>query len=234
MMRFARFEALVGLQAAEAIAQKTVLVAGIGGVGSYVCEALARSGVGTLVIVDPDVVDISNLNRQLWALDSTIGRLKVTVAQERLNDINPALRVIAFPVFLEASNIEAIFDRRIDFVCDAIDSLDSKVLLIRQARKKGIPVVSSMGFAKKLHPERIKIGLLKDTSVCPLAKTMRTKVKASGMDLSVPVVWSDEVPVVGSREDGLPSCATVPSVAGLLMASYVLNTFLEAGKEENA
>lgn len=231
-MRFSRFSALVGEKAAAAISRKTVLVAGIGGVGSYVCEALARSGIGTLVLVDFDIVDPTNANRQLWALTSTFGKKKVEVARERLQDINPDLRLEARAIRIGPDTLDSCFDPLPDFVCDAVDDLEAKVLLVQEARRRGIPVVSSMGFAMKRHPERVRPGLLKDTSVDPLAKAMRSRLRAEGMDLDLPVVWSDEAPEAAFRpEDGLPSSATVPSSAGLLIASLILNRFCEAEKE---
>lgn len=231
-MRFSRFEALVGETAAAAIATKTVLVAGIGGVGSFVCEALARSGLGTLILADYDVVDPTNANRQLWALTSTFGKKKVDVAKTRLLDINPDLRVETKDFRIGPDTIDACFDPRPDFVCDAVDDLDAKVLLIKEARKRGIPVISAMGFAMKRHPERIRPGLLKDTSVDPLAKAMRSRLRAEGMDLDLRVVWTDEAPAAALRpESGLPSSATVPSAAGLLLASQILNHFIEPETE---
>ena len=231
-MRFARFEALVGEKTAALIAEKCVFVAGLGGVGSYAVEALARSGIGTLILVDGDVIDVTNINRQLYALDSTVGHLKVEVAAARLHEINPLLRVIAYPRFLDGENLFSMLNHPIDFIIDAIDSVDAKTFLIKTALDKGIPLISSMGFAKKLHPEAIKLGMLSETTVCPLAKTMRIRLKAEGMSLQVPVVYSTETPLESQTTSiKLGSVSTVPSVAGLLMASYVLNRLIDTSKE---
>lgn len=231
-LRFSRFEALVGAPTAAAIAKKTVLVAGIGGVGSFVCEALARSGLGTLVLADFDVVDPTNANRQLWALTSTFGKKKVDVAKARLLDINPDLRVETRDFRIGPETISACFDPRPDYVCDAVDDLDAKILLVQEARRRGIPVVSAMGFARKRHPERIRPGLLKDTSVDPLAKAMRSRMRAEGMELDLPVVWTDEPPEAALRpSSGLPSAPTVPSAAGLILAAQILNHFIDIETE---
>jgi len=232
-MRFQRFEALVGASAARRIAGASVLVAGIGGVGSFVCEALACSGIGTLVLVDPDVVDWSNLNRQLWALTSTVGQPKIEVAARRLSDINPAMVLHPLGLRITAANVGEAFRFPLDFVIDAVDDLEAKVALIREAKTRGIPVASAMGFAKKRHPERVRIGTLADTSVCPLAKVLRQRLRKEAMDLDLPVVWSDEMPQSAETPtQGLPSSATVPAVAGLMLASIVLNRLSEAAQEE--
>jgi len=232
-MRFQRFEALVGTSSARRIAQAAVLVVGIGGVGSFVCEALARSGVGTLVLIDPDVVEWSNVNRQLWALTSTIGQPKVEVAARRLSDITPQLIVHPWQWRINADNVGEAFRFPLDFVVDAVDDIEAKAALIRETQKRGIPLVSAMGFAKKRHPERVRIGTLAETSVCPLAKSLRQRLRKEGMKLNFPVVWSDETPdSVDQPPQGLPSSATVPAVAGLMMASVVLNQWCEAAQEE--
>lgn len=229
-MRFARFEALVGLKKAQSFKQKTVMVVGLGGVGSFALEALARAGIGHLILVDHDTVDITNINRQLLALSSTVGERKVAVAERRICDINPEATIETYPVFLDSTNLDHFLDRPLDFIVDAIDSIDAKTALIEAALKKQIPIISAMGFAKKLHPEMIRISTLKATSACPLAKTMRFRLKNNKEALSLPVVYSTEPPMETIDPSvKLGSVSTVPSVAGLMMASYVINQFLEKG-----
>lgn len=231
-MRFARFEALVGLEKARSLANKTVMVVGLGGVGSYALEALARAGIGHLILVDHDTVDITNINRQLLALSSTVGERKVEVAAKRVRDINPEATVELHPVFLDSSNQDSFLNLPLDFIVDAIDSIDAKTALIEGALKKKIPIISAMGFAKKMHPEIIRISTLKATSVCPLAKTMRFRLKEMKDALNLPVVFSLEpaMPTLDSSVK-LGSVSTVPSTAGLMMASYVINQLLD--KEES-
>ena len=227
MMRFARLTALIGKEASINLSHKTVLVAGIGGVGSFALEGLVRSGIGTLIIIDNDVVDITNINRQLIALDSTIGMKKIDVAQKRLQDINPLVKVITKAIFIDATTIDSVFDRSIDFVVDAVDNMMAKLLLLQKASELKIPIISAMGFGNKMHPELIKITTLNKTSVCPLAKTMRQKVKAMELPDDTPVVFSTELPILPIDPlVKIGSSSTVPSTAGLMMASYVINSFI--------
>ncbi|MDD3126076.1 MAG: tRNA threonylcarbamoyladenosine dehydratase [Candidatus Izemoplasmatales bacterium] len=232
-MRFSRFTALIGSMTYQNISNKTVLVAGIGGVGSFALEGLARSGIGTIVIVDNDIVDETNSNRQLLALHSTIGLRKVDVAKKRLLDINPDIKVISKAVFIDETTIDSVFDLPIDFIVDAVDYVNAKLSLLKKANQLQIPIIAAMGFGNKLHPEMIKISLLSETSICPLAKTMRQKVKAAGLSLDTPVVYSQESPLLPTDTAvKIGSSSTVPSTAGLLMASYVINSFITQTKGE--
>jgi tRNA threonylcarbamoyladenosine dehydratase len=226
-MRFQRFIALIGPEAFESIQAKTVLVAGLGGVGSYVFEALVRSGIKTLVIADHDCYDITNLNRQLGATQPTIGLAKVDVCEENAKAINPDIEIVKHRVFIDQTTIHSLFLRPIDFIVDAVDSIDAKLLLIQVAEELNIPIVCSMGFANKLHPEQILIKRLNQTSICPLAREVRRRCRAAGISSNPFVVYSEEPPIA-SQIPGvqLGSTSFTPSAAGLILASHVINTFL--------
>ncbi len=225
-MRFDRFESLIGTDRVKELRHKTVAVFGLGGVGSYVVEGLARSGIGKLVICDFDRVEDTNINRQLIAMESTLGMLKTDVTEERIKDINPQATVLAYPVKADETLINDILEMEPDFVIDAIDDLEAKSILIKTAIKWDIPIISSMGFANKLHPEMITISTLDKTSVCPLAKAMRKRMKNLGVTLNFPVVYSTEIPIKTEPEGVLASSAYVPSVAGLVIASHVINKLI--------
>ncbi|MED4878955.1 tRNA threonylcarbamoyladenosine dehydratase, partial [Anoxybacillus geothermalis] len=212
-------------------------------VGSFAVEALARSGVGRLVLVDRDNVDITNINRQIHALLSTIGRPKVELMKERIADINPECEVIALQMFYTEETYEQFFAYDLDFVIDASDTIVYKVHLMKQCLERGIPIISSMGAANKMDPTRFRIADISKTHTDPIAKVIRAKLRKEGIRRGIPVVFSDEKPVkiredvrqvVGNdaspiRKAKMPpsSNAFVPSVAGLIMASYVINELLK-------
>ena len=225
-MRFDRFIRLVGPDSVETLRHKKVAVFGLGGVGGFAVEGLARSGVGTLIICDFDVVDPTNINRQIIALESTVGQYKTDVSEARILDINPNATVLAFPVKADEIIIDDILSMNPDFVVDAIDDVSAKAYLIKSAIKKDIPVISAMGFANKLHPELIELSTLKQTSVCPLAKSMRKRLKELDVTLNVPVVYSRETPIKTENREVLASSAYCPSVAGLIISSYVINKLI--------
>ncbi len=230
-MRFQRLEALIGAAKLDRLKQKTVMVCGIGGVGSYAAEALARSGIGHLILIDGDVVDITNINRQIIALNSTVHQPKVEVMKNRINDINPDAIVTPLRTVIDDSSIDMILNYRPDFVIDAIDSVASKCLLISRCIQNNIPIISSMGFALKMHPEKIQITTLAKTEMDPLAKEIRYRLRKADITLNFPVVYSNEFPKVSQDEIvKLGSSAFVPPAAGLMLASYVVNLFVE---EEN-
>lgn len=222
-MRFERFVSLIGPDEFEKLSHKSVVIFGLGGVGSYVAEAIARSGIERIIICDFDMVEESNINRQLIASDSTKGMLKTEVMEQRINDINPKARVLTYPVKATESIIEEILNMKPDFVADAIDDINAKTFLIKEAIRKDIPIVSSMGFANKLHPELISVSTLRKTTVCPLAKTMRRRLKDEGVTLNFPVVYSTETPIKTYDKTSLGTSPYVPSVAGLVLASYIVN-----------
>lgn len=221
---FSRTESLIGKDAFLKLKNKSVIIFGVGGVGSYVSEAIARSGIENITLVDSDTVSISNLNRQLIALNSTIGKLKTTVMKERIQDINPKAHVTEMPFFFDEDTKDNIDFSEFDYVLDCIDSVNSKVLLIKQAKENNVPIISCMGTGNKLNPSLLEIADIKDTSYCPLARAVRNRLKKENI-YSLTVVYSKEQP---KKSEGIPSsCAFVPSSAGLLMASHVIREFIK-------
>ena len=204
-----------------------VALFGIGGVGSFAAEALARGGVGHITLVDGDTVSITNINRQLIALHSTVGKEKTAVMAERIADISPETEVETYPVVYGAENRDLLDFSTYDYVIDAIDTVTSKLILIEEAKKAGVPVISCMGTGNKFHPERFEVTDISKTSVCPLAKVMRKELKVRGIK-NVKVVYSKEEPQkpAESPETGkrqIPgSLSFVPPVAGLLLAGEVI------------
>ncbi len=226
---FSRTAALLGGQAMQKLQSSRVAVFGLGGVGGYCLEALARSGIGAFDLVDADVVDITNLNRQILALLNTVGRYKTEVAKERVLSINPSANVRTFTLFYD-ENTSSKFDfSQYDYVVDAIDTVSAKVDLAVKAKQAGVKIISCMGTGNKLQPERLKVADIYSTSVCPLARAMRSLLKKKGID-SLKVVYSDELPAKTSTDEVRPatgrpvpaSCSFVPSVAGLIMAGEVI------------
>jgi len=205
---------------------------GLGGVGSYAAEALARSAVGTIYLIDFDNLEPSNLNRQLLALYSTLGRPKTEVMASRIKDIDPEIRVFSYTERLTAENIDRFLSLDPDWIIDCIDDVPMKILLMAKCLSENRKLVSSMGFANKFHPELIEIGTLAETSVCPLAKAMRLAMKQTGLPLTTPVVFSREAPQKTINPDiKLGSTAFVPAAAGLSIAGYVIRNLLEIGAE---
>ena len=221
---FEREELLIGDRIKE-LKNKTVLIVGIGGVGGYVTESMVRAGIGHLILVDFDAVDITNINRQLVALHSNIGKKKVEAYKERILDINPECIVDTYDIFYSEENKECIFENKIDYVIDCCDSLNSKVILIKECNSRNIPIISSMGTGNKFHPEMFKIDKLKNSTYDPLAKKMRYLLKDNKELLNTMVIYSTEQPTEYKGKIG--SISYVPSVAGLLLTSYVINKFLD-------
>ena len=230
MEELSRTMALLGAENVEKLKNKKVIVFGVGGVGGYTVEALARTGVGQIDVVDNDNVSLSNINRQIIALHSTVGRKKVEVIKERINDIDKAIVVNSYDVFLTPDNINDFDLKKYDYVIDAIDTVKSKIALAELCDKNDIRIISSMGAGNKLNPCAFKVADIYKTSVCPLAKAVRTQLKKLGVS-KLKVVYSDEVPVVeGVCDDGkrVPaSCAFIPSVAGLIIASEVIKDLIK-------
>ena len=224
---FSRAELLLGEEALEKLRSARVALFGIGGVGSFAAEALARGGVGHITLVDGDTVSITNINRQLIALHSTVGKEKTAVMAERIADISPETEVETYPVVYGAENRNLLDFSTYDYVIDAIDTVTSKLILIEEAKKAGVPVISCMGTGNKFHPERFEVTDISKTSVCPLAKVMRKELKVRGIK-NVKVVYSKEEPQkpAESKETGkrqIPgSVSFVPPVAGLLLAGEVV------------
>ena len=223
MNQFARTELLLGKEGVKKLQDCRVAVFGVGGVGGYAVEALARSGVGTIDIIDNDDISITNINRQIIATHNTVGRNKVDVAAERIHDINPQCRVYAHKVFYLPETADQFDFREYDYVIDAIDTVAGKIQIIEAAKAADVPVISAMGAGNKLDPSAFKVADISRTSVCPLAKVMRRELKARGIK-HLKVVYSDEPPVLRRRAPA--SIAFVPSVAGLLIAGEVVKDLI--------
>ena len=223
-MEFEREELLIG-DKINVLKNKTILVLGLGGVGGYVTESLARCGIGNLILVDFDKVDITNINRQIIATYSNIGKLKTECFKERIADINKDCKVTLINEFYGIDNKDNLVNNHIDYVIDCCDSLESKKILIEECFKRNIPIVSSMGTGNKFHPELFSITKLKKTEYDPLAKKLRFLLKDKKEFLEVEVLYSKEKPTEYKGKIG--SISYVPSVAGLLLTSYVINKFLE-------
>ena len=241
---FIRTEALFGRAAMERLQNAHVAVFGLGGVGGHACEALARSGVGTLTVVDSDTVARSNRNRQLIALESTVGMKKTEVMAKRLRDINPEITVIERDCFFDASTADTFDFSDYDYVIDCIDTVASKLLLITLCQSTGTPLIASMGTGNKTDPTRLRVSDISKTSVCPLAKAMRLECRKRGIR-HYRVLWSDEVPLTPSKEAlteeaeksarrSVPaSTAFVPPAAGILLAREVVMQLITSTKEND-
>ena len=217
---FERFELLIG-DKINNIKNKTILLLGLGGVGSYACESLIRSGISNIIIVDNDIIDITNLNRQLMTNMNNIGQFKTDVWEDRINSINPNCNVIKINEFIDKSNIDILFKYDIDYVIDACDTIDTKVSVIKECIKRDIKIISCMGTGNKMNPQLLKIIDISKTSYDKLAKIMRKRLNDIGIK---------HVMVVSSNEEGytkidkvIPSNSFVPATAGLLLTSYVIN-----------
>lgn len=238
--QFVRSELLMGPEALEKLSRCRVAVFGVGGVGGYVCEALARSGVGSFDLIDKDTVSLSNINRQIIATMDTIGREKTEVMRERIRSINPEAEVKIHSCFFLPENASEFSFQDYDYVVDAVDTVTAKLEIIRCAKEAGVPVISSMGAGNKMDPTRFEVADISKTSVDPLARVMRRELKKRGID-HVKVVYSKEKPLCpGTGEDAaggekpeegrraVPgSVAFVPSVAGLIIAGEVIKDLIE-------
>ena len=234
-----RTRMLVGDAGMEKLQNAHVFIAGIGGVGSFTAEALARAGVGTLTLLDNDTVDITNLNRQIHATQKTVGRPKVEVMAERIREINPEIQVHTINAFLLDDNTESVLgDGGYDYIVDAVDTVTAKLSLILYARERNIPVISSMGTANKLDATKFEVVDISKTHTCPLARVMRKELRDRGIISGVEVLYSTALPVKiqtaadaddGERKKPVPaSISYVPSVAGLLLAGHVIQQLLAA------
>ncbi len=224
--RYSRTEMIIGKEAVEKIKAASVIVFGIGGVGSYVVEGLARAGVGRLMLVDNDMVDITNINRQLPALHSTVGQSKAKVMAERVKDINPDCDVEAIECFFMPDTADRFDFAEFDYVVDAIDTVTGKLALIEKAYSEDVPVISSMGTGNKLDPSQFKITTIEKTKVCPLAKVMRRELKNRGIK-DVKVLYSEEEPIKHEGGSTPGSISFVPSVAGLMIAGEVIRDIIK-------
>ena len=223
--RFSRLEKVIGSDNFSLFTNKSVLVLGVGGVGGYVCEALARSGIGSLILVDYDVVDETNINRQIIALDSTIGLKKVDVLEKRIKEINSDCEIIKIDEFITLDNIDCLFKNKIDYFVDACDTMTVKKKIITECLRRGMPFISSMGTGNKLDPAKLEIVDIRKTQNDPLARVIRKFVKDEKINDKIMVLSSTEVPIkTGDRVPG--STVFVPASAGLLIASYVVRQFI--------
>lgn len=236
--QFTRTELLIGKEGVEKLKNSKVAVFGVGGVGSFAVEGLARAGVGNFILVDNDDVDITNINRQLHATHNTVGKYKVDLMKERILDINPNAKVETFKVFYMPENKDNIIDNSITYIVDAIDTISAKIELVIQANKLNIPIISSMGTGNKLDPTKFEITDINKTSVCPLAKVMRKELRNRGIK-KLKVLFSKEEPlktdesieqecIEGTNKKQVPgSISFVPSVAGLIIAGEVVKDIIK-------
>ena len=224
--QFSRTELLLGRDAIEMLSRAKVIVFGVGGVGGYAVEALARSGVGRIDLVDKDTVSLSNLNRQLIATRDTVGREKVEVMAERIHSINPDCEVHSYCCFYLPDTKEQFDFSSYDYIIDAVDTVTAKLSLICEAERAGTPVISAMGAGNKLNPAAFKVSDIYQTRVCPLARVMRRECKKRGIN-KLKVVYSEENPQKPQIDRGVPgSVPFVPPVAGLILASEVVRDLL--------
>ena len=230
--QFSRTELLLGHDNMEKLKNSRVAVFGVGGVGGYVCEALARSGVGAIDLIDDDKVCMSNINRQIIALQSTVGKHKAEVMKERILDINPNAEVMALNIFLNSETVNTIDFSQFDYIVDAVDDIKAKVLLAKLADENGIPIIAAMGAGNKTDPTKFEVSDIFKTSVCPLARIMRHELKKAGIKKQK-VVYSKETPknppyrIEGEKTVG--SLAFVPSVMGLIIAGEVIKDICKIG-----
>ena len=229
LSQFSRTELLIGKDNIEKLNKAIVAVFGIGGVGSYVVEALARAGIGSFVLVDKDNVDITNINRQIIATHNTIGKAKVDVAKERIFSINPNANVKTYKEFFMKDSTD-LFDSSVSYVVDAVDNVTAKIELVLRANKYNVPIISSMGTGNKLDPKKFEVTDIYKTSVCPLAKVMRKELKKRDIK-NLKVVYSKEDPKkikFDENEKVVPaSISFVPSVAGLIIAEEVIKDIIK-------
>ena len=228
---FSRTELLIGQAGLEKLKNATVMVLGVGGVGSHCIEALARSGVGTLILVDNDKVSLTNINRQSIAYLSTVGEYKTKLMKNRIEDIHDDTVVFTHETFVLPENLHEIFERQVDYIVDAIDTVTAKLAVVEYATAHQIPIISCMGTGNKLHPELFEITDISKTSVCPLCKVMRKELKERGI-YHLKVLYSKEKPIdtsdkttgedMGKRRSLPGSISFVPPVAGLLIAGEVI------------
>ena len=233
LSRFSRGEMLIGKEAAEKLARCHVAVFGLGGVGSYTVEALARAGVGELTVVDNDEISITNINRQLYALTSTVGMKKTQVAAVRIKDINPECKVNIIEGLYLVENSADFFEGGYDYIADAVDTVQAKLSLAAESQRRGIPLISCMGTGNKLDPTLFRVSDISKTSVCPLCRVMRRELKARGIN-HLKVVWSPEQPIKSgetveeSSRRALPgSISFVPPVAGMIMAGEIIKDLIK-------
>lgn len=223
--RFSRTVRVVGEDNMKKINSSSVIVFGLGGVGGAAAESLVRAGIGKIGIVDKDIVDITNINRQIIATDDTVGMKKTDAAEERLLSINPCLQIDKYDLFYLPENADSVDLSQYDFIVDCIDNITAKLELAVRANDVGVPIISSMGTGNKLHPEMLEISDISKTSVCPLARVMRRELRKRGID-KLTVVYSKEEPI--KTDSSVPgSVSFTPPVAGYLISSFVIRSIIK-------
>lgn len=246
--QFSRTELAIGPEGLERLKGSTVAVLGVGGVGSIAAEALARTGVGRIILIDKDVVDITNINRQIHALTTTVGQHKADLMQERIKLINPECDVVCLRMFYTEETYEQLFEHKLDYIVDASDTIIYKVHVIKECLTRSIPIISSMGAANKMDPTRFKVADISKTHTDPIARVVRNKLRKDGIKKGVKVVFSDEEPMkpredvtqrivpenapeIRKAQQPPASNAFVPPVAGLIMVSVVIKDLIAAKGE---
>lgn len=230
-MRFSRLKQLIGEEKLTSLQNKTVLIFGVGGVGGNAVESIARSAFGTIILVDKDTIELSNINRQLVALDSTLEKLKVESMKQRIQEINPECNVITYPIFYNFETKDQIWKHKIDYVIDCIDTITFKIDIIKHCMDHKIPFISVMGTGNKFHPEKLDIMPLSKTEYDPIARVLRQKLRKEYNLDKINVVASKEIPLkVDSTKLSPSSNSFVPNTAGILAASYIFNHALNNNK----
>lgn len=232
MERFFRTRQLIGQDNLEKLHRSSCAVIGLGAVGSFCCEILARTGIGRLIVCDHDIIQTSNINRQLFALESTINQKKTDAAEQRLKDINPNIEIIKIPEFITAENFHLILNEKPDAIVDAIDSVKSKADLIEQACKNDIYIISSMGAALKTDPTMVKFSTIDKTTSCPLARNLRKELKSRKINMNIPCVFTDQnidtsKKFLNTKEIGLGSIPTVTAIFGIYLANSIIEKILQ-------
>lgn len=222
---FDRLEKLIGTDNLNKLHSKTIAVIGLGGVGGYVLETLIRNGIQNIIIVDNDKIDITNKNRQIIALNSSINTYKTDAFEKRIKDINENVNIIKLNIFLNEENIDELFKYNIDYLVDACDTVSTKIMLIKECLKKNIKVVSSMGTGNKLDPYKLKITTIDKTNYDPLAKVIRTKLRKDGITDKITVLSSDEETVKTNNRTPY-SYSVIPNTAGILIANYIIKDII--------
>ncbi len=220
---------MIGKENFNLIQSKTIMVLGLGGVGGYACEALVRSGIKRMILVDSDEVDASNINRQIIASEETIGKRKIDVMKKRLLSINSKAEIIVHDAFFSQENIDELFNEKIDYVVDAIDTISSKIALWKYCLGNNIKVISCLGMARRLNPQKVFITKLSKTENDPMAKALRTLARKNDISLDIPVVFSQEKPLEISegKKESLGSMMFVPAAAGIMCGYYIINDIID-------
>ena len=224
-MNLERLESQIGKENIEKLRTSTILIIGLGGVGGYALESIVRSGIENLIIVDADIIESSNLNRQLISLHSTIGMKKVDAFEKRILDINPKAKIKKIDKFINEDNINILFEQKIDYLIDACDTIPTKKLIIKECIKKNIPMISCMGMGRKLDISKIKVQDIRNTSYDPIAKKIRKMVNEEKIKEKIIVVSSTEQPITNTKKH-ISSNSFVPAVAGINCASYIIHLII--------